>query len=72
VGDLIADTAWNGAPWNGTGFSDLLPDFTGSSAILLTAARDITISIVLNGATNIAGGVIRVVLYYIEPKTGAV
>ncbi len=70
--DLLADTAWNGAPWSAPGFYDILPDMGGAGNILTTAPHDITISIVLNGATDIASGVIRVVLYYIEPKTGAV
>ena len=70
--DLLADTAFNAAPWNAAARANLLVDFTGANSILTTAPRDITISIALAGSTNVLSGAFRVVLFYFEPKTGAI
>lgn len=62
--DLQAAAAVSGAPWSTVGRKDVVPDMTGSTAIKLTAARDIVLTI---GTAALTAGAFSVVLYYLEP-----
>lgn len=44
-GDIIADAGVEGAPWSSTGMKDIVPDGTGSTAVLTTADRAITLTV---------------------------
>lgn len=60
--DIVASAAVSGAPWSTTGFKDVVPDNTGTTAILTTAARTITATIAVAALT---AGVVDVLLEYV-------
>jgi hypothetical protein len=60
--DIVSSAAVSGAPWSTTGFKDIVPDATGSTAVVTTAARTITATIATAALT---AGVVDVVLYYV-------
>lgn len=62
AGDIVAAAAVSGAPWSTTGFKDIVPDSTGSTVVVTTAARTITATV---GTAALTAGVVDVVLFYV-------
>lgn len=62
AGDIVASAAISGAPWSTTGFKDIVPDSTGSTVVVTTAARSIVATI---ASANLTAGVFDVVLFYV-------
>jgi len=65
AGDIVAAAAVSGAPWSTTGFKDVIPDSTGSTAVQTTAARKIVATVATAALT--AGKVDVVLLYVVVP-----
>lgn len=61
--DIVASAAVSGAPWSTTGFKDVVPDGTGSTAVQTTADRKIQATIATAALT---AGKVDVVLFYVE------
>jgi hypothetical protein len=62
--DIISAAAVSGAPWSTTGLKAVVPLYTATTMIRLTAARDI--SLVITAAVLTAGR-FSVVLFYQDP-----
>lgn len=62
AGDIVAAAAVSGAPWSTTGFKDVVPDATGTTVVLTTAARYIVATI---ATADLTAGVVDVVLEYV-------
>lgn len=60
--DIITAAAVSGAPWSSTGFKDIIPDNTGSTAVVTTAERSPTATVTVQVLT---AGTFDVVLLYI-------
>ncbi len=59
--DIINAAAFDGAPWSSTGYKDIIPDNTGSTAIVLTADRSPAVVV---AAATITLASIELVLEY--------
>lgn len=64
AGDLLAAAAIAGAPWSTTGLKSLTPAFTGATAIALTAARSLIVTVATAALT---AGKFDVQVLWIEP-----
>ena len=62
--DIVAAVAISAATDWDAGLKDIVPDATGSTAVKLTAARDITVTVV-DGAGVLSAGEFDVYLYYV-------
>lgn len=60
--DLLAAAAISGAPWSTTGYKAIIPVFTAASAVVATAARDISITI---GTAALTAGIFDVWVVYL-------
>lgn len=45
AGDIVAAAAISGAPWSTTGYKDIIPDSTGSTAVRTTNTRAVAATI---------------------------
>ena len=61
--DLIAATAFDGAPWSTTGLKAIIPDGTAAKALKLTAARNISVVI---GTADLKAGKFNVWLRWLQ------
>lgn len=59
--DIVNAAAVSGAPWSSTGHKDIIPDSTGSTAIVLTAERYPTMVV---GTEDVDAGAFTLVLFY--------
>lgn len=60
--DIVTAAAVSGAPWSTTGFKDIIPDNTGSTAVVTTAERYPTATVAVQ---VLSVGTFDVVLEYI-------
>lgn len=63
AGDIIAATAFGGAPWSTTGRKSVVPVFTGATSVKTTAARKVQATVATAALT---AGVFDVVLFFIQ------
>jgi hypothetical protein len=61
AGDMVAAADVTGSPWSTTGFKDVIPDGTGSTAVQTTAARKITATV---ATADLTAGKFDVVVFY--------
>jgi len=59
--DIINAASVAGAPWSTQGHKDIIPDSTGSTAILLTGAREPTLVVAVE---DIDAGIFTLTLFY--------
>ena len=60
--DIVNAAAIAGVPWSTTGRKSIIPAFTGATAVLTTAARDVSLVI---GTADLTAGIFYVLLYYV-------
>ena len=63
--DIHASTGFNSAPWNSVGQKDIIPDGTGSTAVVATADR--ALQAIISGAALTAGKFDVVLFYTLVP-----
>ena len=61
AGDVVAAAAVSGAPWSTTGRKNIIPSFDGSTTLLTTVARDVSLVI---GTADLTNGAFDIYLFY--------